>query len=88
MPYIIFVIAAILGSTVFAAPAKADVWCEIMKSNPTIQGAEDMIIDTAADALKRGTNLDTAGRKVAADIVNNCPQYVTIVIKAADNLGG
>lgn len=88
MPYIIFVVALILGSTVFAAPAKADVWCDIVDSNPTVQGAEDMIIDAAADALKRGASTDTVGEQIAEDIVYNCPQYVNIVTEAADNLGG
>ena len=88
MPVIIFSVLAILGSTVFSAPAKADVWCDIMSENPSISQAENMIAATAIAAQKQGADYRTVGRLLAEDIVNNCPQYSNIVLNAAQNIGG
>lgn len=87
MPVIIFAILAVLGSTIFAAPAKADIWCDIMSENPTVSQAEDMIVATALSAIGSGADTDTVGRMVAQDIVTNCPQYVDEVLAATENFG-
>jgi len=78
MPVIIFAILAILGSTVFVAPAKADVWCQALGTNPTMNSTKQVLWDAVIN--------DVDSEAFATDIVNNCPTNYKIVMRAAKEL--
>lgn len=90
MKAIVFIVAFIVGS-VFMPIGDADAStgpCSYLDANPTVSGAERLIIKLAESAVINGDDTEQAGRAFASDILQNCPEYATIVWQAAENLGG
>lgn len=62
--------------------------CEAIAQNPTVTGAENYLIAAAEIVVEYNIDTEAAGKEIAYDIVNRCPQYVNVVLQAAENLGG
>lgn len=62
--------------------------CSVLDANPTVSGAERLIISLAEGAITSGEDTEQAGERFAKNIMQNCPEYVNIVLQAAENLGG
>lgn len=77
--------AAVTGTAVANAQPSP---CSVLDANPTVSGAERLIINLAESAVINGDDTEQAGRAFASDIMQNCPEYATIVWQAAENLGG
>lgn len=89
MKLIVFTIAFIVGSVWMPIEADAATGpCSVLDANPTVSGAEQLIINLAGEAIASGQDTEQAGRNFASDIMQNCPEYATIVWQAAENLGG
>lgn len=88
MTYLFVGLVFILG---FAAPdanATGTGACEAIAQNPTVTGAENYLIAAAEIVVEYNIDPEAAGKEIAYDIVNRCPQYVNIVLQAVENLGG
>jgi len=81
---IVSVLAA--GSIALAPAAQADVWCDILAEQPTVEQAENMIIATALAAYEKGMDGDFVGKLVVDDIRNNCPEHADLVYAGAQNV--
>jgi branched-chain amino acid transport system permease protein len=59
---------------------------------PTLRLRADYLaivtIAAAEIVVEYNINPEAAGKEIAYDIVNGCPQYVNVVLQAVENLGG
>lgn len=86
----IIVAAMVLLSGTLPATANASGTgaCEAIAQNPTVTGAENYLIAAAEIVVEYNIDPEAAGKEIAYDIVNRCPQYVNIVLQGVENLGG
>ena len=62
--------------------------CDYLSDNPSVYGAENFIIAAAEVVVENNLDANKVGEYIAYDVINNCPQYVGIVLQATTNLGG